>query len=470
MNTDLPKDKELLKAIRQYETARDEGKTIYLDSDEFCNIANFYTQENRIKEATEVVERALTIHPDNLRLLSIKLSLYLFEDKVDKAWEVIESINDQNSPITKIAKVELLIYEHKNEEAGELLQTISFDEVKDEDELILNALYSYYDLGMAEEGLNWLGKHIPRNVLQNSEIAEFVAECYVSCSRYEEAITLYNKLLDEAPYSAPYWVGLAKALLNDQQLDKVAEACDFALVADENNKEAHIVKAHLLFQLEDYESAIKEFEQSVSDPMYNHAFIAFCHVNLENYEEGFKQLKKIVNTFDEDSPLYPFILMNYAKCLYETGQTQEAMDYFEDLYERFPDFTEGHMLYAEMLINQNRVKEAFDHFLKALEFCSSEDVWYQMAVTTFKAGYYQDALPLFKKVEEADPDYKHLIKYLTISYYYLNDTDNFRIYKTKVLKDLIGFEDQEDLNDPRKESDIINMLHYYLDSDLSDMS
>lgn len=471
MSTDFPNDDEYQRLINIYEEARNEGRNIYLDLDDFCYIANYYMQELRIDESIEAVEKALAIHSDDLRLIALRITLYLFENKGEQAWQTLNAIKEQESPIVKISKVEVLIHEGRKEEAWQVLQTVSFESVKDEGEVVLSALYSYYDLELYEDGLKWLGDKIPQNLLDNNETAEFIAGCYEACGRYKEAIELYNRLLDEVPYSATYWLGLAKALLNDLQYEKAAEACDFALTIDENLKEAHTIKAHMHFQLEDYESAIKEFEKSEGDPMYNNTFIALSYINMEDYEKGYELLDKVIFTFDQESPVYPYALENYGKSLYRTGRMQDATRCYEDLYSRFPDFHDGHLTFAEILINQERVKEAFDHFLKALEVENSEEVWYEMGLITFNGEYYQDALPLFKKVEEMNPEYKHVIKYLAISYYYVDDTANFQIYKEKVLKDFIGFDNPDDLNDPKKELDIVNTLHCFLDSELmSNMS
>ena len=48
------------------------------------------------------------------------------------------------------------------------------------------------------------------------------------------------KLIDKNPYSAPYWFGLARCYFEQQLFDKAIEACDYAIVSDEEFADAYI--------------------------------------------------------------------------------------------------------------------------------------------------------------------------------------------------------------------------------------
>ena len=49
----------------------------------------------------------------------------------------------------------------------------------------------------------------------------------------------YNKPdRQESLYSAPYWFGLARCYFEQQLFDKAIEACDYAIVSDEEFADA----------------------------------------------------------------------------------------------------------------------------------------------------------------------------------------------------------------------------------------
>ena len=91
------------------------------------------------------------------------------------------------------------------------------------------------------------------------------ADCYgaAGAEYIEQAIVVFNKLIDKNPYNPAYWVGLAKCQFATKDFDKAIESCDFAIAADEEFGEAHIIKAHSLFHLENIEGAIVEYRKAL---------------------------------------------------------------------------------------------------------------------------------------------------------------------------------------------------------------
>ena len=69
----------------------------------------------------------------------------------------------------------------------------------------------------------------------------------------------YNKLIDKNPYSAPYWFGLARCYFEQQLFDKAIEACDYAIVSDEEFADAYMMKGHAFYQLGNEESALENY-------------------------------------------------------------------------------------------------------------------------------------------------------------------------------------------------------------------
>lgn len=64
------RDKELQEMAEQYEAAKAENRTIYLDADDLADLADWYAVHHKYAMATEVVEYGLGIHPDNTALLN----------------------------------------------------------------------------------------------------------------------------------------------------------------------------------------------------------------------------------------------------------------------------------------------------------------------------------------------------------------------------------------------------------------
>ena len=71
------KDRELIELAERFEAARSEQRSIYMDSEDLADLAEWYSRRNRFKHAADVIECGLKLHPDNTSLLVEKVYLHL---------------------------------------------------------------------------------------------------------------------------------------------------------------------------------------------------------------------------------------------------------------------------------------------------------------------------------------------------------------------------------------------------------
>ena len=149
------RDKELQEMAEQYEAAKAENRTIYLDADDLADLADWYAVHHKYAMATEVVEYGLGIHPDNTALLVEQAYLFLDTQHKEQAKDILERIAEESSEV-KVLKANLLLGEGKEEEAEAIL-----DSIDDKDDLanIVDVSYMYIDMGFPEKALTWLTRH-----------------------------------------------------------------------------------------------------------------------------------------------------------------------------------------------------------------------------------------------------------------------------------------------------------------------
>lgn len=427
---------EFMELIRQYEAAREENRTIYLDSDDYCDIANYYLKEEMIEDAHEAVARGLSIHSNLPELLAIQTTLYVIENKLDKAREAFNFITDSQNIYVKTAEIELLIQEGNEDKAQELLETIHTEDAGSDPSIVLAITYFYSKLGLTPQGLQWIDSFTSAEFLKDPEILEVLAECYGLYEKHQEASKLYNQLLDIDPYNSDYWLGLATSQFQQENFDKAIEACDFALVSNENNGEAHTIKGNSFFQLGNYETAMEEYKSGDLAPEYLHIFTGYCQVGLQNYEAALNSFTDALPYLKENDSLNAHALLNSAKCLWGLNRFEEAYQYCLTLQEHFPNLPDGYLLHGEFLMKEEKVEEALQKWEKALSISNSMPIWYQMGVASFNAGYYKDAEPFFIKIEEVDDSFEDLNKYFTLIYLYTGNEEKFTKYWKKFLKEL----------------------------------
>ena len=121
------RDKELQEMAEQYEAAKAENRTIYLDADDLADLADWYAVHHKYAMATEVVEYGLGIHPDNTALLVEQAYLFLDTQHKEQAKDILERIAEESSEV-KVLKANLLLGEGKEEEAAKYRDYFDYSE------------------------------------------------------------------------------------------------------------------------------------------------------------------------------------------------------------------------------------------------------------------------------------------------------------------------------------------------------
>lgn len=381
-NNSSDKDQELNELIADYETAKKENKPLYLDGDQLADIADRYAFSRRFDEAQEVISYGLELHPGHTDLMVEQAYLYLDTMKLQKAKNVAECITETYETEVKLLKAEILLNEGNLDEAEKLLDSI---EDKESLNTILDVSYLYMDMGYPEKALSWLTLGI-EEYKEEEDFLAAMADCYRSGDHDEQAIYIYNKLIDKNPYDPSYWTGLAKSHFNRQEFEKTIEACDFALAADENFGEAHLMKAHSFFHLENESKAIQEYQLALKGqsipPEFAHMFIGLAYTHLENWELGYQNYERALKFIgDEESPILTDIYSNEAYCLSKMGRYEEAHQICERAKEKTPESAELYLQEGYIYLEEKEIDKAKESWKVAIR-CAPE------AETLIRIGNY----------------------------------------------------------------------------------
>ena len=403
---------ELDKLIEQYETAKAENHQIYLDGDQFADIADRYAFERRFNEAQEVINYGLYLHPENTDLLVEQAYLYLDTQKIQEAKEIASSITEEYNTEVKMLKAELLLTEGQLEAAQYIINTV---EEADELETIINIVYLYLDMGYPECAKEWLdnGKKTFGN---EEDFIAVTADYLAATNQTEAAIIQYNQLIDVDPYNASYWVGLAKCYFIIENSEKAIEACDFALAANEKFGEAYAYRAHSYFYLNNSDAAIADYQKAIEykaiAPEVGNMFIGMAYTNKEDWSNADQCYLEVIRLFKEkgdgNSPLLVDTYTNAALATFELGNHEEAHEMCARAREINPsepivDLTEG-----KIYLKEGKDQEAFNAFKVALNDDSNADMWFQVATAYSDEEMLSQAKICYEKVYNINPKYENV--------------------------------------------------------------
>ena len=374
------RDKELQELAEQYEAAKAENKPIYLDADDLADLADWYAMHGKSEQATEVVEYGLRLHPNSTPLLVEQAYLFMDAQKRDKAKQIIDQIPESYSSEVKVLKANILLGEGKVDEAEQLL-----DSIEDKDELanIVDIAYMYIDMGYPDKALSWLNKGLNSYSEEEAFLAA-TADCFHAQGLNQKAETFYNRLIDKNPYSAPYWFGLARCYFEQQLFDKAIEACDYAIVADEEFAEAYIMKGHAFYQLGNEESALENYtlaeKYKAINPDFLKMFMGLNEIAKGHWEEGYQYIEQIIQSGDIDFTMLPSLYAHAGLCLYKLGKKRKANQYFKKSHEIDPEDVDPYLIEGRMYMEDDNFNKAIEKWATALDYAPYADTWNEIGI------------------------------------------------------------------------------------------
>lgn len=427
--------KELAELIKKYEAAKAENQQFYLDGDQLADIADWYAAEQKFNEAQEVITYGLHLHPGNTDLLVEQAYLYMDTRRFQKAKQVAATITEDYDSGVKMLKAELLLNEGKLEEAQQLLNTI---EDADELPIISDIMYLYLDLGYPEAAKEWLDKAKAR-YSEKEDYLILTGDYLASTHQNEEAIEIYNKLIDKSPYNASYWMGLAKCLFVDEKVDKAIEACDFALAADEKCGEAYAYKAHSYFYLNNPDDAIENYQKAIEyksiPPELGYMFMGLSYASKEEWQKADESYDKVIKSFEKDNDGESILLIDTytskAVALSHLGRLEEAHQLCDKAKKINPNEGLIYLTKGKLYLEEELDDEAEAAFKQALEVSPGVEMCYMIASSYSDSNYLCEAQEYFEMAYELNPKYENLAEKLSIISLTLNEVDDFFKYNSE---------------------------------------
>lgn len=434
MNQLSGRDKELMAIAEQYEAAMADNQPFYLDADDLADLADWYGSKKKYEKAIEIAEYGLQLHPGNTELLIEYGYLHLDSGKRDKAREIIDSINDDYSPEAIVLRAHMLISDGELSLAEQLL-----DKIEDKEDLanVVDVSYMYIDTGLPDKAMEWLEPVKERYKDKDAYIA-VVADCLYNQGLIEEAIPMYNKLIDIDPYSAPAWYGLAKCYFDDQNYEQAIDACEYALIGDDEFTDAYSMKGHCFYQLRNMDAALECYRKAEElhglTPEFVLTFTGLCYLAKGDWEDALKNLEEAIRIngeTDNTDIILPSLYTNAALCLDKLGKARKAHQYCKKAQKLAPDDSEAYLIEGRIYMNEDEYEKGIKQWKLALKCAPYAETWNEIGIHCMEIGYLEYARMAFEHVCELDPDFLAVNEKLAILCMTLHDKENFLKYNEK---------------------------------------
>ena len=431
MHTDYFEDKKFKEILQKFEEAKANGESIYLDSEELTDIAEYYHWKGDIDEAMSVADYALSIFEGATGPLVLKARTALLNDEdPEKAMAFAEQIADKGDLDYCYIKAEILIASGRSAAADIYLETYSESlSTSLYPDFVLDVAILFTDYEQTDLAKKWLEKSTENNIADYQETLGRI--CYYE-NRYEECEQIFSQLTEEYPYNAFYWDMLASCQLSMNHLNDSIISSEFAIAINPNDEDALYYKGHALMRLKNYPDAIDYFirhskvRKENIEGLYN---AALCHIYLDQYKEAIDLLEKAKNILSQKKRgklihVYQELAFSYSRegKLDLAFQNLDEMAFLED-YDPYETMVIRGHIYLENGYSQ----EAQECFRKAVEESEySSKVIFRVAVSMYDNNFLQLAYEMMEELTDQDKqEIPHAYAYMAICAHDLHQRDAF---------------------------------------------
>lgn len=424
-------ERRMREMAESYEAAKAENRHIYLDAEDFTDLAEWYSRRNDYAKAEDVIQYALRLHPGNTDLLIE--SAYEHLDRADRegAQEILDQIEEEGDEVTILRARMLMEYGRPNDAELEL-ETLEY---KYSQNNIVDVAYMYMETGYLEKAGEWL--ECWRWSTDDLDYCTVMADYCLATSDFKQAITFFNKLIDSNPYAATYWYGLGRCYFSLKQYDKAIEACDYSLVSDDEFGDAYMLKGYAYSMLKNSEKAQENYEKAIRynsmSPSSMHILMGINKLEACEWMEAYEHLDKVIQC-DEKEHLPGFnssVYTDAALCLKHLG-IEKNSELIHQYCDKALDMTcfnlEAYLLKGLAYIANGEKEQGIYTWEKALEVMPGSDTWMAISYYALEAGLFDYSLKAVLKVKELEPTYPDLNERLTLTYLLLKDTKRADYY------------------------------------------
>jgi tetratricopeptide (TPR) repeat protein len=231
------------------------------------------------------------------------------------------------------------------------------------------------------------------------------ANALYDLKRYQEAYTIYEKVLTTQPNNSDALRGKADAL---QKLNRDRDALinyEKAIQIDSENWQAWLGRARSQLKLGKETEAKESLINITNNEPSNYLAwgeLAQLYLRKEQYAEAIDPLNRVIRSNQSD----PILRYQKGWAFYSLKQYQDAREAYEDAIDLKPDYSQAWYQKGNSLIQLKKYEEALESYTKAIEFNPEyTSAWYAKATTLKTLERYPEALQAYEKTVAIRPNF-----------------------------------------------------------------
>ncbi len=390
----------LEKLRERFEQMLAAGEKYFFEADELECLANYYEQDMEFEKALQVISYGLSIYPNYDTLLMCKVHYLIVKGQIIEAQELLSTI------VTRDVEYYLSLGEIELFNENDMSALAAFKSIIELSESTIEDCIDILDICVDFDRVDLLSHLTPLIETRYEDFIPYLRELailYEDRDECEQAILIYNKILDINSFSYDDWFSLAKVHARLNEYDKALEACDFALAIKENDDIVVSFKGYCLYDCERFEEAIEQFKiflDLTADKVVAYELIGEAYSRMEQHENAIKYLLQAAAIDEQNSDIYYQLAVNY----YNMGNIDSAIKNLRQAVFYNEADREARIFLGELLLQKGDFVDAYKQLMcidkhpitDTVEAIAYADVCIQLQ-------RYEEALDVLEQLVEKEP-------------------------------------------------------------------
>lgn len=417
--------------LSNYEAAASNGSLPFMDADDLVDIADYYRLHDQMGKAMEAASKAMTLFPHATLPNVFMARNALSTGNISEAAYYVGQIENHDDLDYQYIEAELLIYQHKINEAEQLIRGYFKDVVpEDHNNFVKDVSNLYLDYGEYQKALEWLMRG---HNIDDDDYNELMGRSLYGVGRFEECEKIFTKLTDKYPFKVKYWNALADAQLACGKDQDAITNSEFAIAIEPTNSTSLSIKGTGLIRLRNFGEAAKYFEQAHQQDPNDITFylqLAVCYVECSQAQKAIDILDEALKRKEILENYEVFIYNQQALCYSALGQIDKAMQCLDRAQQQGCDSSEIYIARGHVLLEAKRYDEAdamFERALKSSFQPTNTLMRIAMALITYDR-FLECYLLLGKRLSIVDEHCVDGFSYMALCCLKLNRKEDFLLY------------------------------------------
>lgn len=391
-----PNDPTLFALAEHFEKSQHLGSSASFSYDEFELLIAHYDELRAIEQVMEVLDCALQQYPYSVHFYLKKADFLLAQHRPKEALEVIDDaagLSPDNFEVL-ILSIEALTLLGQTELAGRLL-----DELPAPLDTEQQADYYYAQAFWHEQRYEFERMYFflcaalevrpgHQRSLEKMLVAVEMNKCH------QEAIPLYEQIIDRDPYSYQAWFNLGQALASTGVYERALEAMEYAYIIDPHFELAYRDFIDLSFELGHYQQTLRCYEELTNHfllDVEDLQIVARCFWQLKQYNKAQESFNEALQL----DPLNDDTLYYLGECLTEQELFQSAIYYYSKAIQLNDKREEYFAARGEAYLLDGVLEAAEADFIRATQLApESGHLWVQYCSFLMQGGRAEEALSI----------------------------------------------------------------------------